>query len=141
LRGPDLTMVETTAVLPEGRITPEDSGIWDDSHNEPLRQVVDLSTRKVRRLASGWPTLVVRVRMSRPSSSRAARLIHERIVVRRGSAGHLEMLQDLPGWQETERTPVENITPPHSVRAECSEAILREHCQLISMRTIPLCCP
>jgi 2,4-dienoyl-CoA reductase-like NADH-dependent reductase (Old Yellow Enzyme family) len=31
-RGPGLAMVEATAVLPEGRITPEDSGIWSDDH-------------------------------------------------------------------------------------------------------------
>jgi hypothetical protein len=31
-RGPGLSIVEATAVLPEGRITPEDSGIWSDSH-------------------------------------------------------------------------------------------------------------
>jgi 2,4-dienoyl-CoA reductase-like NADH-dependent reductase (Old Yellow Enzyme family) len=31
-RGPGLSMIEATAVLPEGRITPEDSGIWSDSH-------------------------------------------------------------------------------------------------------------
>ena len=27
-------MIEATAVLPEGRITPEDSGIWEDAHIE-----------------------------------------------------------------------------------------------------------
>jgi 2,4-dienoyl-CoA reductase-like NADH-dependent reductase (Old Yellow Enzyme family) len=31
-RGPGLSMIEATAVLPEGRITPEDSGIWSDAH-------------------------------------------------------------------------------------------------------------
>ncbi len=32
LRGPGLAMIEATSVLPEGRITPEDVGIWDDCH-------------------------------------------------------------------------------------------------------------
>ena len=31
-RGPGLSIIEATAVLPEGRITPEDSGIWSDEH-------------------------------------------------------------------------------------------------------------
>jgi 2,4-dienoyl-CoA reductase-like NADH-dependent reductase (Old Yellow Enzyme family) len=33
-RGPGISMIEATAVVPEGRITPEDAGIWDDSHVE-----------------------------------------------------------------------------------------------------------
>jgi 2,4-dienoyl-CoA reductase-like NADH-dependent reductase (Old Yellow Enzyme family) len=33
-------MVEATAVLPEGRITPEDSGIWSDDHIKPLADIV-----------------------------------------------------------------------------------------------------
>jgi 2,4-dienoyl-CoA reductase-like NADH-dependent reductase (Old Yellow Enzyme family) len=39
-------MVEATAILPEGRITPEDSGIWDDSHVEGeygLKSVVEFA--------------------------------------------------------------------------------------------------
>lgn len=33
-RGPGLAIIEATAVTPEGRITPEDSGIWSDDHIE-----------------------------------------------------------------------------------------------------------
>jgi hypothetical protein len=40
-RGPGLTIVEATAVTPEGRITPEDSGLWKDSQIEPLRRIVE----------------------------------------------------------------------------------------------------
>jgi 2,4-dienoyl-CoA reductase-like NADH-dependent reductase (Old Yellow Enzyme family) len=40
-RGPGLVLVEATAVLPEGRITPEDCGLWKDSQKEPYRRVVD----------------------------------------------------------------------------------------------------
>jgi 2,4-dienoyl-CoA reductase-like NADH-dependent reductase (Old Yellow Enzyme family) len=43
LRGPGLSMVEATAVLPEGRITPEDSGLWKDSQIEPLRQLCEFA--------------------------------------------------------------------------------------------------
>ena len=34
-------MVEATAVLPTGRITPEDTGLWRDSHVAPLRRLAD----------------------------------------------------------------------------------------------------
>jgi 2,4-dienoyl-CoA reductase-like NADH-dependent reductase (Old Yellow Enzyme family) len=40
-RGPGLVMVEATAVLPEGRITPQDSGLWKESQVVPLRRVID----------------------------------------------------------------------------------------------------
>lgn len=42
-RGPGLSMVEATAVLPEGRITPEDSGLWQDSQGEKLKEIVDFA--------------------------------------------------------------------------------------------------
>jgi 2,4-dienoyl-CoA reductase-like NADH-dependent reductase (Old Yellow Enzyme family) len=40
IHGNALTIVEASAVLPNGRITPEDSGIWKDSHIEPLKRIV-----------------------------------------------------------------------------------------------------
>ena len=42
-RGPGLTFVEATSVTPEGRITPEDSGLWKDSQIEPLRRIVEFA--------------------------------------------------------------------------------------------------
>jgi 2,4-dienoyl-CoA reductase-like NADH-dependent reductase (Old Yellow Enzyme family) len=39
-RGPGIATVEATAVTSEGRITPEDSGLWKDSQIGPLRDVV-----------------------------------------------------------------------------------------------------
>ena len=41
LRGVALTMVEATAVTSNGRITPEDTGLWQDSHIAPFRRIVD----------------------------------------------------------------------------------------------------
>lgn len=38
--GAALVMTEATAVLPEGRISPEDLGIWDDGHIEILARIV-----------------------------------------------------------------------------------------------------
>ncbi|OKL56254.1 hypothetical protein UA08_08528 [Talaromyces atroroseus] len=40
-RGAGFLMVEATAVTPEGRISPEDVGLWQDSQIEPLRRVVE----------------------------------------------------------------------------------------------------
>lgn len=42
-RGPGLSFIEATAVLPEGRITPEDLGLWSDAHIEPLRKIVEFA--------------------------------------------------------------------------------------------------
>lgn len=42
-RGPGISFVEATAVVPEGRITPEDSGLWQDSQIEPLRRIVEFA--------------------------------------------------------------------------------------------------
>ena len=38
--GAGLVLTEATAVLPEGRITPQDLGIWMDDHVEPLARIV-----------------------------------------------------------------------------------------------------
>jgi len=37
--GAALVMVEATAVLPEARISPQDSGIWSEAHIEPLGRI------------------------------------------------------------------------------------------------------
>ncbi len=37
--GAALVMTEATAVLPEARISPQDSGIWSDAHIEPLARI------------------------------------------------------------------------------------------------------
>lgn len=38
--GAGLVMVEATAVTPQGRISPGDTGIWSDQHIEPLARIV-----------------------------------------------------------------------------------------------------
>src|SRR6266436_5310277 len=38
--GAGLVLTEATAVLPEGRISPQDLGLWMDDHIEPLARVV-----------------------------------------------------------------------------------------------------
>lgn len=42
-RGPGLSMVEATSVTANGRITPEDSGLWLDSQMEPLKRIVEFA--------------------------------------------------------------------------------------------------
>ena len=42
-RGPGLTMVESTSITSEGRITPEDSGLWTDSQIKPLEKIVEFA--------------------------------------------------------------------------------------------------
>lgn len=37
--GAGLVMVEATAVSPEGRISPDDSGIWSDAHGQAFRRI------------------------------------------------------------------------------------------------------
>jgi 2,4-dienoyl-CoA reductase-like NADH-dependent reductase (Old Yellow Enzyme family) len=41
LGGAGLIVTEATAVLPEGRVTPEDAGLWSDDQIEPWRAVTD----------------------------------------------------------------------------------------------------
>ncbi|KAH9912003.1 hypothetical protein B0H21DRAFT_782373 [Amylocystis lapponica] len=41
--GPGLSFMEATAVLPQGRTSPEDNGLWSDAHIEPLRTLVEFA--------------------------------------------------------------------------------------------------
>ncbi|KAG4429626.1 hypothetical protein IFR05_014899, partial [Cadophora sp. M221] len=50
-RGPGLTIIEATAVAPEGRITPQDSGLWKDSQIEPLRKTVEFAHSQGQKIA------------------------------------------------------------------------------------------
>lgn len=50
-RGPGLTIVEATAVTPEGRITPQDSGLWKDSQIAPLRRIVEFAHSQNQHIA------------------------------------------------------------------------------------------
>ena len=42
-RGPGLATVEATSVTANGRITPEDSGLWKDSQIEGLKKVTEFA--------------------------------------------------------------------------------------------------
>ncbi|KAL2839452.1 hypothetical protein BJX68DRAFT_279395 [Aspergillus pseudodeflectus] len=42
-RGPGLAIMESTAVQKEGRITPQDIGLWDDAQIEGLKKITDFA--------------------------------------------------------------------------------------------------
>ncbi|PPR06784.1 hypothetical protein CVT24_011284 [Panaeolus cyanescens] len=50
-RGPGLTVIEASAVVPEGRITPEDVGIWSDAHIKPLSEIVAFAHSQGQKVA------------------------------------------------------------------------------------------
>lgn len=50
-RGPGLTFVEASSVVPEGRITPQDVGLWQDSQIEPMARVVEFAHSQNQRIA------------------------------------------------------------------------------------------
>lgn len=43
LRGPGLTIIESTAVSPEGPLSPQDLGIWTDNQARKLKEIVDFA--------------------------------------------------------------------------------------------------
>lgn len=43
MRGPGMIMIEATGVVPEGRITPGCTGLWQDSQIAPMKQVVEFA--------------------------------------------------------------------------------------------------
>ncbi|CCM06024.1 uncharacterized protein FIBRA_08268 [Fibroporia radiculosa] len=51
MRGPGLTIVEGSAVVPEGRVTPQDAGIWSDEHIAPWKQIVDFAHSQGQKIA------------------------------------------------------------------------------------------
>ncbi|TDL22724.1 FMN-linked oxidoreductase [Rickenella mellea] len=50
-RGPGLTVVEATAVLPQGRITPQDAGLWSDEQIPALRQITEFAHSQNQKIA------------------------------------------------------------------------------------------
>ncbi|KAI1756408.1 hypothetical protein F4782DRAFT_486106 [Xylaria castorea] len=50
-RGPGLSIMEATAVQSRGRITPEDTGIWKDSHIAPLKRITEFAHSQNQKIA------------------------------------------------------------------------------------------
>lgn len=49
-RGASLTFIEATSVLPNGRLSPEDSGLWQDSQIAPIKRIADFMHSQGQRL-------------------------------------------------------------------------------------------
>ncbi|KAH7364827.1 NADH-dependent flavin oxidoreductase-like protein [Rhexocercosporidium sp. MPI-PUGE-AT-0058] len=49
-RGASLTIIEATSVLPNGRISPEDAGLWTDSQIAPIRRLADFTHSQNQKL-------------------------------------------------------------------------------------------
>jgi 2,4-dienoyl-CoA reductase-like NADH-dependent reductase (Old Yellow Enzyme family) len=50
-RGPGISMIEATAVVPEGRITPQDCGIWSDGHIEDFKKLTEFAHSQSQKIA------------------------------------------------------------------------------------------
>jgi 2,4-dienoyl-CoA reductase-like NADH-dependent reductase (Old Yellow Enzyme family) len=50
-RGPGLSIVEATAVQKNGRITPQDLGLWEDGQIEPLRRITEFAHGQNQKIA------------------------------------------------------------------------------------------
>lgn len=88
LQGAGLVFVEATAVEPRGRISPEDSGLWEDSQIVPLKRITDFihsqNTKAAIQLAH-----VRSLFQEKPQRSQAnvsSRLVEKRAQLRLGSA-------------------------------------------------------
>ncbi|TIA44381.1 NADH:flavin oxidoreductase/NADH oxidase [Aureobasidium pullulans] len=85
-RGPGMSFVEATAVVAEGRITPEDSGLWKDSQIAPLRRIVEFAH------SQGQLVGIQLAHAGRKASTCAPYLISNRGPAKRGGSVH--------GWPE-----------------------------------------
>lgn len=50
-RGPSLTFIEATAITPEGRVSPQDSGLWSDSQIAPIARIVEFAHSQNQKIA------------------------------------------------------------------------------------------
>ena len=58
--GAGLVFTEATAVVPEGRISPQDLGIWSDDHIEPLARIVNFIANRAVSPEYNWHTPAAR---------------------------------------------------------------------------------
>jgi protein disulfide-isomerase A1 len=88
LQGAGLVFVEATAVEPRGRISPEDSGLWDDGQIVPLKRITDFihsqNTKAAIQLAHVGSLSQEKPRRSQNNVS--FRLAEKRAQLRLGSA-------------------------------------------------------
>lgn len=88
-RGASLTIIEATAVQPEGRITPECPGLWKDSQIAPIRQIADF-------VHSQGQLLGIQLAHAGRKASTVAPWLAEKATGKRGVA--ITATEDVGGW-------------------------------------------
>jgi 2,4-dienoyl-CoA reductase-like NADH-dependent reductase (Old Yellow Enzyme family) len=84
-RGASLTIIEATSVLANGRITPEDSGLWTDSQIAPIRRIADFLHSQNQKLG-----------IQLAHAGRKASTVAPWLVEQRGKA--ITSTEDVGGW-------------------------------------------
>ena len=84
-RGASLTVIEATSVLPNGRISPEDSGLWSDSQIAPIRRIADFLHSQGQKLG-----------IQLGHAGRKASMVAPWLVSERGRA--ILAAEDVNGW-------------------------------------------
>ncbi|KAB2580240.1 NADPH dehydrogenase afvA [Lasiodiplodia theobromae] len=105
-RGPGLAVIEAAAVLPEGRITPEDVGLWKDSYIAPLRRIVEFAH------GQGQKVGIQLTHAGRKASSTAPWVVD--------SPGGVAAPEELNGWPSCVKAP---SALPYSPRQETPTAM------------------
>ncbi|KAJ7924122.1 hypothetical protein B0H13DRAFT_2230074 [Mycena leptocephala] len=67
-RGVGAICMEATSVLPEGRISPEDAGLWSDSHIAPFKRVVEFAHSQGAKIGASTYALWVKSEAGRGQS-------------------------------------------------------------------------
>lgn len=100
LRGWGNLMIEATGVVPEGRISPQDMGIWSDEHIAPLKRVVDFVH------AQGAKIGIQLAHAGRKASTNAPWV--QRLATENGWKGGEVAPSSVGGWPE-------NVTGPSAI--------------------------
>lgn len=95
-RGASLTIIEATAVRPEGRISPEDAGLWQDSQIAPMKRIADFVHSQGQKLG-----------IQLAHAGRKASTVAPWLVPKRGASIVAE--KDVNGWPD-------NVLGPSAIR-------------------------
>ncbi|KAI9812042.1 MAG: hypothetical protein M1827_004935 [Pycnora praestabilis] len=95
-RGSSLTIIEATAVRPEGRISPEDAGLWKDSQKESIQRLANFVHSQAQKLG-----------IQLAHAGRKASTVAPWLVASRGAS--LVATNDVGGWTD-------NVVGPSAIR-------------------------
>ncbi|THU93524.1 FMN-linked oxidoreductase [Dendrothele bispora CBS 962.96] len=101
-RGFGLTFMEAAGVTPEGRISPEDLGLWKDSQIEPLKAIVDFAHSQGQKIG-------IQLAHSGRKGSTVAPWLHGSALATDVAGGWADSLvgPSPVAWSETSPTPKE----------------------------------